>query len=102
MFIGYCVGQFTGPFFFIDSEGPRYPTAFRAFYSSVTLMIFLELVLLLVPLSPFSSSTITLTLCSTWLNVQNRRRDRESSSSAQEQVTSDMTDWENRAFRYIW
>lgn len=46
MFLGYCLGQFTGPQFFIETEAPQYQTAFRGFYSSVSAMIFLELVLL--------------------------------------------------------
>ncbi|KAL6401426.1 hypothetical protein AUP68_15296 [Ilyonectria robusta] len=46
MFLGYCLGQFTGPQFFIETEAPRYHTAFRGFYSSVSAMIILELVLL--------------------------------------------------------
>ncbi|KAF5620231.1 hypothetical protein F52700_11551 [Fusarium sp. NRRL 52700] len=46
MFLGYCLGQFTGPQFFITHEAPQYQTAFRGFYSSVSAMIVLETVLL--------------------------------------------------------
>ncbi|KAF5707433.1 hypothetical protein FMUND_11104 [Fusarium mundagurra] len=46
MFLGYCLGQFTGPQFFITHEAPQYQTAFRGFYSSVSAMIVLEIVLL--------------------------------------------------------
>ncbi|KAH7025665.1 uncharacterized protein B0I36DRAFT_293256 [Microdochium trichocladiopsis] len=45
MFVGYCLGQFCGPLFFIASEAPYYPTAFRTFYASVSLMIGIELML---------------------------------------------------------
>ncbi|KAH7136220.1 major facilitator superfamily domain-containing protein [Dactylonectria macrodidyma] len=47
MFLGYCLGQFTGPQFFIETETPHYQTAFRGFYSSVSAMILLEILLLL-------------------------------------------------------
>ena len=46
MFVGYCTGQFVGPQVFIDKEAPNYPTAFRVFYSAVSMMIVLEIVLL--------------------------------------------------------
>ncbi|KAH7153873.1 hypothetical protein DER46DRAFT_510987 [Fusarium sp. MPI-SDFR-AT-0072] len=46
MFLGYCFGQFTGPQFFITSEAPQFPTAFKGFYSSVSAMIVLEIMLL--------------------------------------------------------
>ncbi|KAI1038084.1 hypothetical protein LB503_011993 [Fusarium chuoi] len=46
MFLGYCLGQFTGPQFFITHEAPRFQTAFKGFYSSVAAMIVLEIVLL--------------------------------------------------------
>ncbi|KAH7240297.1 uncharacterized protein BKA55DRAFT_621526 [Fusarium redolens] len=46
MFLGYCLGQFTGPQFFITSEAPQFQTAFKGFYSSVSAMIVLETVLL--------------------------------------------------------
>ena len=46
MFIGYCTGQFVGPQIFIAKESPNYPTAFRTFYSAVSMMIVLEIVLL--------------------------------------------------------
>ncbi|KAJ6002917.1 hypothetical protein N7451_005464 [Penicillium sp. IBT 35674x] len=39
MFLGYCLGQFTGPQFFISTEAPQFQRAFRAFYSSVSVMI---------------------------------------------------------------
>ncbi|KAI1064180.1 hypothetical protein LB506_007949 [Fusarium annulatum] len=46
MFLGYCLGQFTGPQFFITHEAPQFQTAFKGFYSSVAAMIVLEIVLL--------------------------------------------------------
>jgi ACS family allantoate permease-like MFS transporter len=46
MFLGYCFGQFAGPQFFIADEAPRYRTAFRMIYSTASLMIFFEIVLM--------------------------------------------------------
>ncbi|PTB48596.1 hypothetical protein M431DRAFT_99731 [Trichoderma harzianum CBS 226.95] len=45
MFLGYCLGQFTGPQLFIEKQAPKFQTAFRGFYSSISVMIFLEIVL---------------------------------------------------------
>ncbi|PCD27019.1 hypothetical protein AU210_013437 [Fusarium oxysporum f. sp. radicis-cucumerinum] len=47
MFLGYCLGQFTGPQFFITHEAPQFQTAFKGFYSSVSAMIGLEIILLI-------------------------------------------------------
>ncbi|KAH8682582.1 putative pantothenate transporter [Xylariales sp. PMI_506] len=88
MFIGYCVGQFSGPQFFIASEAPRYNTAFKTFFVSVALMIFFELLLM------------------GYLIWQNRKRDRlqaEAGGYTQEDDgLLDLTDWEQPGFRYIW
>lgn len=103
-FIGYCVGQFSGPFFFKTSEDPRYPTAFRAFYCSVSLMIVIELLLLSVDLREFQLARLT--WYRAWVTIQNRRRDaRDATLASQETHSSDLldlTDWETRDFRYIW
>ncbi|KAL7905208.1 major facilitator superfamily domain-containing protein [Trichoderma velutinum] len=45
LFLGYCLGQFTGPQLFIEKQAPKFQTAFRGFYSSISVMIFLEIVL---------------------------------------------------------
>jgi hypothetical protein len=42
MFMAYSIGQIIAPHFFLDSESPRYPTGFRAFYICVALMIAIE------------------------------------------------------------
>lgn len=89
MFIGYCVGQFSGPHFFKEDEAPRFGTAFRAFYSSVALMISIELFLMF------------------YLKWQNRRRDRRAEAAGQDEASDesaglDLTDWEQPHFRYVW
>ncbi|KAF5560441.1 DAL5-Allantoate ureidosuccinate permease [Fusarium phyllophilum] len=85
MFLGYCLGQFTGPQFFITHEAPQYPTAFRGFYSSVSAMIVLEIVLLV------------------YIKYQNRRRDRREVQDICDVNISrddlDLTDWQQGSFR---
>ncbi|KAF5566587.1 DAL5-Allantoate ureidosuccinate permease [Fusarium napiforme] len=88
MFLGYCLGQFTGPQFFITHEAPQYQTAFRGFYSSVSAMIALEIVLLV------------------YIKYQNHRRGRrevqEICNANVDRDDLDLTDWQQGSFRYIW
>ncbi|KAH8893619.1 MFS general substrate transporter [Thozetella sp. PMI_491] len=70
MFIGYCVGQFVGPLVFISTESPNYPSAFKTFYTAVSLMIVIEIAL-----------------------IANR-------AARSETQDSDLTDWEQSDFRY--
>ncbi|EOO01553.1 putative allantoate permease protein [Phaeoacremonium minimum UCRPA7] len=91
MFVGYCTGQFVGPQVFIDKEAPNYPTAFRVFYSAVSMMIVLEIVLL------------------SYLKLQNHRRDKKAAQSPTAAAhdlhdlhDSDLTDWEQLEFRYVY
>ncbi|KIM93768.1 hypothetical protein OIDMADRAFT_207984 [Oidiodendron maius Zn] len=88
MFLGYCFGQFSGPFLFKPSEAPTYPTAFRGFYCAVSFMILVELTLL------------------TWIFYENHKRDRRAAAHPEEQHYSsdllDLTDREHPGIRYIW
>ncbi|KAG4258952.1 hypothetical protein FPRO04_11041 [Fusarium proliferatum] len=88
MFLGYCLGQFTGPQFFITHEAPQFQTAFKGFYSSVAAMIVLEIVLLI------------------YIKYQNHRRDRRQVQEIHNLNISgddlDLTDWQQDSFRYIW
>ncbi|KAL6693174.1 hypothetical protein J3F84DRAFT_396632 [Trichoderma pleuroticola] len=80
MFLGYCLGQFTGPQLFIEKQAPKFQTAFRGFYSSISVMIFLEVVLV----------------------YQNHRRDRRQAENNNANITendSDLTDWQQPSFR---
>ncbi|KAI7759721.1 hypothetical protein LZL87_009044 [Fusarium oxysporum] len=80
MFLGYCFGQFTGPQFFITSEAPQFPTAFKGFYSSVSAMIVLEIMLL----------------------SNNRRGRREVEEIHNVNISRDdldLTDWQQDSFR---
>ncbi|KAF5602523.1 hypothetical protein FPCIR_1864 [Fusarium pseudocircinatum] len=85
MFLGYCLGQFTGPQFFITHEAPQYQTAFRGFYSSVSAMIILEIVLLI------------------YIRYQNHRRGRREVQKIGNVNISrddlDLTDWQQGSFR---
>lgn len=44
-FVAYCVGQIITPQFFLSSEAPEYHTGFRAFFSTVALMIVFQIML---------------------------------------------------------
>lgn len=50
LFVGYCVGQIITPQFFISSENPTYPTGFRAYFVTSSMMIVLQLILMYVVL----------------------------------------------------
>ncbi|KAG7405078.1 putative transporter [Fusarium oxysporum f. sp. rapae] len=84
MFLGYCFGQFTGPQFFITSEAPQFPTAFKGFYSSVSAMIVLEIMLLI------------------YISYQNNRRGRREVEEIHNVNISrddlDLTDWQQDSF----
>ncbi|EXK82500.1 hypothetical protein FOQG_13211 [Fusarium oxysporum f. sp. raphani 54005] len=88
MFLGYCLGQFTGPQFFITHEAPQFQTAFKGFYSSVSAMIGLEIILLV------------------YIRYQNHRRGRREVQEICNVNISrddlDLTDWQQGSFRYVW
>ncbi|EWY83291.1 hypothetical protein FOYG_13129 [Fusarium oxysporum NRRL 32931] len=88
MFLGYCLGQFTGPQFFITHEAPKFQTAFKGFYSSVSAMIGLEIILLI------------------YIKYQNHRRGRREVQEICNVNISrddlDLTDWQQGSFRYVW
>jgi ACS family allantoate permease-like MFS transporter len=44
-FIAYCVGQIITPQLFLSSQAPTYPTGFRAFFTTVALMIVIQILL---------------------------------------------------------
>ncbi|KAL5586043.1 hypothetical protein FOBRF1_015913 [Fusarium oxysporum] len=84
MFLGYCLGQFTGPQFFITHEAPQFRTAFKGFYSSVSAMIGLEIILLI------------------YIRYQNHRRGRREVQEICNVNISrddlDLTDWQQGSF----
>ncbi|CAI7641756.1 unnamed protein product [Penicillium viridicatum] len=94
IFVGYCVGQIITPQFFISSEAPTYPTGFRAYFVTASMMIVIQATLMLY-----------------YLN-ENRRRDRRSEATVVadegnqhhilETDLMDLTDREQPNFRYTW
>ncbi|KAJ5498726.1 Major facilitator superfamily domain general substrate transporter [Penicillium expansum] len=94
IFVGYCVGQIITPQFFISSEAPTYPTGFRAYFVTASMMIVLQAVLMMY-----------------YLN-ENRRRDKRSEGTVivdegnqhhiLETDLMDLTDREQPNFRYSW
>ncbi|BAE58547.1 unnamed protein product [Aspergillus oryzae RIB40] len=94
VFVGYCVGQIITPQFFLSHEAPTYPTGFRAYFVTSSMMISLEAALMF------------------YLLNENKRRDKRALESAASQSTGehrivetdllDLTDWERAQFRYAW
>ncbi|KAB8220197.1 major facilitator superfamily domain-containing protein [Aspergillus novoparasiticus] len=94
VFVGYCVGQIITPQFFLSEEAPTYPTGFRAYFVTSSMMIAVEAALMFYLLS------------------ENKRRDKRALESGASQSTSehrivetdllDLTDWERAQFRYAW
>ena len=96
IFISFCVGQVAAPQLFVESEAPRYPTAFKAAITCFALLI-------VVP--------IAIVLYLRYLNSKRNRhfgfvdpyapRPAEEDTSRGEEFL-DMTDWEQREkFRYV-
>ncbi|QQK40289.1 Major facilitator superfamily domain, general substrate transporter [Penicillium digitatum] len=94
VFVGYCVGQIITPQFFISSEAPTYPTGFRAYFVTASMMIVLQAALMIY-----------------YLN-ENRCRDKRSKGMViadkanqhhiLETDLMDLTDREQPNFRYTW
>ncbi|KAF7592546.1 hypothetical protein BBP40_012770 [Aspergillus hancockii] len=94
IFVGYCVGQIITPQFFISKEAPTYPTGFRAYFVTSSMMIVIEALLML------------------YLLHENKRRENRamernvSQDSGERRVLEtdllDLTDWEQANFRYTW
>ncbi|KAE8157112.1 major facilitator superfamily domain-containing protein [Aspergillus tamarii] len=94
IFVGYCVGQIITPQFFLSEEAPTYPTGFRAYFVTSSMMIIVEAALMF------------------YLLNENKRRDKRALGSGVPQNTSehrivetdllDLTDWERAQFRYAW
>ncbi|KAK7058424.1 hypothetical protein VNI00_002058 [Paramarasmius palmivorus] len=91
LFCAYCAGNIAGPQFFIESEAPHYPTAFR------TIMICYALVV-----------GVALGLRG-YLIWENRRRDRNEGAVKgdggageveESEKDDELTDWNTRGFRY--
>ncbi|KAH8687311.1 major facilitator superfamily domain-containing protein [Tricladium varicosporioides] len=96
IFVGYCVGNLAGPQFFISTEAPHYPTAYKTI------------------LSCFSISIIMILGLRFYLFWENKRRDKaqgihiDAEDSREIDLHTDKalaaldeTDWENKSFRYV-
>ncbi|KAJ5207472.1 Major facilitator superfamily domain general substrate transporter [Penicillium cf. griseofulvum] len=94
IFVGYYIGQIITPQFFITSKAPTYPTGFRAYFVTASMMIVIEAALMM------------------YLINENRRRDKRSEGSViadegnqhhiLETDLMDLTDREQPNFRYSW
>ncbi|ROW00904.1 hypothetical protein VPNG_08256 [Cytospora leucostoma] len=88
IFLGYCIGNIAGPFFFETDQQPEYPLGMWS-------MIFCHL-----------AEPAIVIVFRVILSLENKRRDRKSSSTAElgldDTAFNDMTDWENPNFRYVY
>ncbi|OJJ81772.1 uncharacterized protein ASPGLDRAFT_75930 [Aspergillus glaucus CBS 516.65] len=88
IFLGVCAGNIAGPFFYKDSQAPRYPLGIW----SMIVANFIEIALVL--------------MLRIALALENRRRDRVQAEQGRrdldETAFSDLTDKENLNFRYIY
>jgi LytS/YehU family sensor histidine kinase len=89
IFLGVAVGNIVGPFMFKDSEAPKYPTGIIGCMVSRIL----EMVVIIILGIMFATA--------------NKRRDRKFVEGNQEYDPAlttgleDVSDWENKAFRYV-
>uniref|UniRef100_A0A060SY94 ARAD1A19030p n=1 Tax=Blastobotrys adeninivorans TaxID=409370 RepID=A0A060SY94_BLAAD len=86
LFLGVCVGNIAGPFFYKSSQAPKYPLGI----GSMLFSHFCEILCLI--------------LLGIWLKYQNVKRDRAGNSDDHDLSNAflDMTDKENPNFRYIY
>lgn len=82
-FLGYCVGNIAGPFFYKSSQAPRFPLGI----GSLLFSHFFEIALVIA--------------LAFYLKWENKRRDRKY-PDAQPHAFDDLTDISNKAFRYVY
>ena len=90
MFVGYCASNIVGPQFFYTYESPHYKTGLTSSLIGLCLGVFFLFCL------------------GAWYLFENKRRDRvykdviESSEEIERELQGDMTDFEIKAFRYLY
>jgi MFS family permease len=82
-FLGYCVGNIAGPFFYKTDQAPRYPLGI----GSLLFSHFFEIII-----------SVFLAIYMSW---ENRRRDRKYPNAVHHSF-DDVTDISNKAFRYVY
>lgn len=84
LFLGYCVGNIAGPFFYKTSQAPRYPLGMGSLIFSHLMEIILAIVLGFL------------------LHFENKRRDSLQAERNDDLAFDDLTDKENPNFRYVY
>ncbi|KIW29538.1 uncharacterized protein PV07_05350 [Cladophialophora immunda] len=82
VFVGYCLGNIIGPLMFKTSDAPRYDPGMMGTVACLSCSFFIAIVLRF------------------YLSWENRRRDRAFGEPGCENGLSDLTDQENKDFRY--
>ncbi|KIN06758.1 hypothetical protein OIDMADRAFT_36562 [Oidiodendron maius Zn] len=88
VFIGFCIGNAVGPQTFISSQAPHYPVAYKAMLIAYTIKLLMVIVLYI------------------YMWMFNKKRDKEqaavpvSEKEAIEMGMHDLTEFENKGFRY--
>lgn len=84
VFLGFCIGNFVSPFFYLTSQAPQYQLGI----GSMLFSHFVEIALL--------------ALLALYLRRENKKREANSDASDLSNAFLDMTDKENLNFRYIY
>ncbi|KAA8903622.1 hypothetical protein TRICI_005659 [Trichomonascus ciferrii] len=86
LFLGFCVGNIAGPFFYKTSQAPRYPLGI----GSILFSHFVEIALVI--------------LLGLLLRHENKKRDKQADNSQNDLSNAfmDMTDKENKNLRYVY
>ena len=86
LFLGYCVGNISGPQFFITKEAPKYGTGFRAVISTFALAV---------------AITLLFRVYLLWKHRSNgQRTSEENPPGVDEMLEADITDFEAKHFIY--
>ncbi|VVT51624.1 uncharacterized protein SAPINGB_P003158 [Magnusiomyces paraingens] len=86
MFLGYCIGNLIGPFFYLDSQKPKYPLGIGSMLTGTMV------------------SAGTGIILGFYLRYCNTKRDKEQGGRTDDlsNAFKDMTDIQNKNFRYVY
>ncbi|OTA62026.1 MFS general substrate transporter [Hypoxylon sp. EC38] len=94
LFVGYCIGNIIGPQTFIDSEAPFYTSAYIAILISYCVKTIMVIVLYLYMWAVNKKRDREATTCGSRLSAEQEKE-------AIEQGMQDVTELDNKGFRYV-
>lgn len=86
MFLGYCIGNLVGPFFYLDSQKPKYPLGIGSMLTGVLVS---------------ATAGICLGFYLKWCNSR-RNKEQDGVPEDLSNAYLDLTDKQNRNFRYVY